>query len=94
MYGFDALIFNDGRSLQRMLYSPDIWQLILVGHDRAFDTKKGKPRHLANVPLAIGDAWTKALASLTEDDLKEQMGDVLDKRRRRALLARRDKLIE
>ena len=94
MYGFDALIYNDGRSLQRMLYSPDIWQLILVGHDRAFGTQKGRPRHLMNVSLNFGDAWTHALTSLTDELLEEQMGDVLDKRRRRALLARRDKLIE
>jgi hypothetical protein len=31
---------------------------------------------------------------LTDELLEEHMGDVLDKRRRRALLARRDKLIE
>ena len=94
MYVFDTLIYNEGRSLQRMLYSPDIWQLVLIGHDRAFSTSKGKPSHLAIVPLAIGDAWVNALASLTDDMLEEKLGDVLDKRRRRALLARRDQLID
>jgi Calcineurin-like phosphoesterase len=94
MYVFDTLIYNEGRSLRRMLYSRDIWQLILVGHNRAFSTSKGKPSHLAIVPLAIGDAWVNALASLTDEMLEEKLGDVLDKRRRRALLARRDQLIE
>lgn len=94
MYVFDALIYNEGRSLQRMLYSPDKWQLILVGHDRAFSTKRGKPRHLQSLRLDIGNAWTAALASLTEEVLEQKLGDVLDKRQRRALLARRDKLIK
>ncbi len=87
MYVFDTLIYNEGRSLQRMLYSPDIWQLILVGHNKAFSTKKGRPRHLAAIPITIGDAWKAALASLTEDSLDHALGDVLE-------LARRDKLID
>jgi len=94
MYIFDTLIYNEGRSLQRMLYSPDIWQLVLVGHDRAFATKKGRPKHLVSVPLVIGDAWKAALAVLSEDLLEEGLGDVLDRRRREALLDRRDDLIE
>jgi hypothetical protein len=94
MYVFDTLIYNEGRSLQRMLYSPDNGQLLLVGHDRAFSTKKGRPQHLLNVDLAVSDAWKAAAASLTKENLEAQLGDVLDKRRRRALLARRDDLIE
>ena len=94
MYVFDTLIYNEGRSLRRMLYSPDIWQLVLVGHDRAFSTRKGRPQHLMSVPLTVGDAWKAKLTSLSDDLLDQELGDVLDKRRRRALLARRDKLIE
>ena len=93
MYVFDALIYNEGRSLNRMLYSPDVWQLILVGHERAFSTRKGKPRHLQAAPLDIGGAWHDALASLTAENLDERLGDVLNERRQRALLARRDELI-
>ena len=94
MYVFDSLIYNEGRSLQRMIYSPDIWQLVLVGHERAFGTQKGRPQHLRTMSLVMGDAWRAALTSLTDDVLEQALGDVLDKRRRRALLARRDKLIE
>lgn len=93
MYVFDTLIYNEGRNLQSMIYSPDIWQLILVGHKRAFSTRKGRPRHLKAAPIVIGDAWNDALASLTEEVLDARLGDVLDKRRQRALLARRDELI-
>ncbi len=77
-----------------MIYSPDIWQLILVGHDRAFSTKKDRPQHLRTVRLVIGAAWQAALASLTDDIVEQALGDVLDRRRRRALLARRDDLID
>jgi pilus assembly protein CpaE len=49
---------------------------------------------LVDLDLAVGDAWKAAAASLTEENLEAQLGDVLDKRRRRALLARRDDLIE
>ena len=77
-----------------MLYSPDIWQLILVGHDRAFSTSKGRPAHLAPVDIRIGAGWRAALESLNEEVIAAELGDVLDKRRRRALLRRRDELLE
>ena len=93
MYLFDALIYNEGWTLQRMLYSTDIWQLVLVDHSRAFGTSKKRPRHLASVPLDINPAWRRALESLDENTLEAEFGDVLDKRRRRALLARRDWLL-
>jgi hypothetical protein len=94
MYVFDTLIYNEGRNLKRMMYSPDMWQLILVGHDRAFSTKKGRPAHLAAVDLQIGDAWRAALTGLDEANLEKALDGVLDKRRRRALLARRDVLVK
>ncbi len=93
MYVFDALIYNEGRNLQSMVYSPDIWQLVLIGHERAFSSRKGRPRHLQAAPIDIGGAWHGALASLTAEILDERLGEVLDKRRQRAILARRDELI-
>lgn len=93
MYLFDALIYNLGRSLDRMLYSTDIWQLILVDHSDAFGTAKRRPRHLAKVPLDVNPSWRSALETLNEAQLTEELGDVLDERRRKALLARRDALL-
>jgi Calcineurin-like phosphoesterase len=94
MYTFDALIYNEGRSQNRMLYSTDIWQLLLVGHDRAFGTRKGRPRHLQKAPIVIGKAWREALGTLDEKTLEADLGEVLDTRRRRALLNRRDELLD
>jgi len=93
MYLFDALIYNERRSLERMLYSTDIWQLVLVEHADAFGTGKNRPRYLANVTLTVNPAWRRMLEDLDEDGLEKALGEVLDKRRRRALLARRDRLL-
>lgn len=93
MYVFDALIYNEGRSMQRMLYDTRSWQLMLSEHDFAFAPKKGRPRHLEPVALEITEGWRKALAPLTGDLLKDEFADVLDKRRLRALLARREALL-
>ena len=46
MYAFDALIGNEGRSQDRLLYDAKEWNLLLTGHDRAFGTKKEFPAHL------------------------------------------------
>jgi hypothetical protein len=93
MYVFDTLIFNEGRTFDRMTYSTDVWKLILVGHDKAFTTSKKRPRHLAEVDLAVGQGWRDALAALTDDVIEQEFADVLDKRRRNALAARRDALL-
>ena len=93
MLVWDTLVYNEGRFRQSMLYSPDTWQLLLVGHDRAFTTNKGKPPHLQNQALKLNNRWRRALEALTDDVLAEQLGGVLDKRRIRALAARRDELL-
>ena len=93
MYVFDTLIFNEGRTFDRMTYSTDVWKLILVGHDKAFTTSKKRPRHLAEVDLAVGQGWRDALTALTDDVIEQEFADVLDKRRRNALAARRDALL-
>lgn len=93
MYVFDMLIYNEGRAPQRMLYDTSGWNLILVEHERAFKNSKGRPRHLANVPIGISDGWRTALAELTDDVLAAQFADVLDSRRLKSLGARRDQLL-
>ena len=94
MYVFDSLIYNEGRTPERIRYSTDNFQLVLVGHDDALSTGRGRPRHLRDTPLTIGATWQEMLASLDEDGLTEALEDVLDPRRIRALLQRRDALLE
>ncbi len=94
MFVFDALIYNEGRSQNRILYSTDRWQLMLVGHEYAFSTKKGRPAQLEAVELVINPAWRKAMSSLTPESVATDFDGVLDKRRQKALLQRRDELLE
>jgi len=93
MYVFDVLIYNEGRSLERMLYDPSRWSLILIEHERAFKNAKGRPSHLKNAPVSVSDGWRAALAELNDAELAAQLSDVLDKRRLKALATRRDQLL-
>ena len=93
MYVFDTLIYNEGRSLQSMLYEPSRWNLVLVGHNRAFKASRGRPPHLANASVNVSAGWREALVELTDEVLAEQLGDVLDKRRLKAVGTRRDELL-
>ncbi|HEX5787509.1 MAG TPA: metallophosphoesterase [Woeseiaceae bacterium] len=94
MYVFDTLIYNEGRTRDRILYDPDGWQLMLVGHDRAFAPRKGRPAYLAKAPMIVTDGWREALSALDEAALEKALGDALGKRQRQALLARRDELLD
>ena len=93
MYVFDALTYNALRHPQSMLYNPGNWQLMLVGHSEAFGTRDGRPSWLDEAELKIGAAWIEALSALTDEVLQAELGDVLDKRRLRALTKRRDALL-
>lgn len=93
MYVFDVLIYNEGRNFQRMLYDLSNWRLMLVEHDRAFSTRKGRPKHLKTVPIEVTPGWRAALSQLSDDMLEEAMDGVLDTRRIRALASRRDELL-
>jgi hypothetical protein len=94
MYLFDALSFNEARTPSRMLYSVDNFELLLVGNNFSFSTNRGRPEHLSGVPVELTPAWEQALRGLNEAELADALGDVLDRRRIRALLERRDYLLE
>ena len=93
MYVFDVLTYNEGRSQNRMLYDTSSWRLILSEHERAFSNKKGRPRHLKSAPIPVNQGWKNALTELTDERIDESLGDVLDKRRLKALKSRRDELL-
>lgn len=94
MYIFDTLIYNQRKPETSILYSTDNYQLILAGNSDAFDSKRGKPRHLAAAPLDLDKSWVDALESLTDDRMNQAFADVLDKRRITALSRRRDLLLK
>ena len=93
MFVFDALIYNEGRIAKTIRYSPDNWQLLLVGHNKAFVSRKGRPKYLQGKELNLTNAWKDALTALSDDVLADQFSDVLDKKRLRSLGTRRNELL-
>ena len=67
---------------------------MLSGHNDAFSTRSGRPAYLQGVALEVSNAWRAALAELTPASIDQALGDVLDARRQKALLRRRDELLE
>lgn len=93
-YVFDTLIYNTPRAAHHILYSTDNWQLILVGHNRAFDAKRGKPSHLKPIELDITPGWRERLEALSDDVLAKELDGLLSKSRLKALYKRRDQLLK
>lgn len=90
---FDALIDNDARSADSIFYNLTNWQVMLVGFNDAFSTSSAKSKRLVEAETFIGDSWREALQSLDDETLRTTLGDVLDERRIRALVERRDLLL-
>ena len=93
MLVFDALIYNDRRSPSTILFDPADWQLMLVDHEGAFGVSPELPGDLADMELAVGNAWREALRSLDDALLGRELGDELSADRLEALARRRDALI-
>lgn len=90
---FDALTANTARNGQTLLYDVDTWQLILNGFGEAFTTSTSKPSYIRDGQVSVGPSWKAALQSLDDTQLETSFGDVLDKRRIKALGKRRDFLL-
>ncbi|MGI9271792.1 MAG: metallophosphoesterase [Woeseiaceae bacterium] len=93
MLVFDILLGNDRRGVESIRYDASSFDLMLVGHKRAFSTSGSKPARYKDVPVKVGPAWKEELTSLTDDMLQDEFAGLLDKRRIKALAKRRDLLI-
>jgi len=90
---FDMLAANNSRSAETIRYNLSTWQLMLIGHARAFTVSTSQSTRFKDGRVRLGRSWKAALQSLEPELLREQLGDVLDKRRIRALSKRRDLLL-
>lgn len=90
MYAYDALIGNEGRTQDRILYDATEWMLLLTGHGHAFGTSRSLPAYLEAAPLSPGSELRRRLGALDDSMLETALGDLLSERERKALLARRD----
>jgi hypothetical protein len=89
---FDYLTFNRGRSADNVLYRRSLWSLHVTGHGRAFGDERRLPDQVSELQLAPGTV--AALEALDRDRLEATMDGLLDRNSIRALLARRDAILQ
>jgi len=94
MYALDALIGNDARTGESIRYDRSTWLMYLTGHGAAFPTSQTMPRYLENTVLKLPATLHERLARLDEDGVEQTLGSYLGDRQIRALLERRDEMIE
>ncbi len=93
VYAFDALIGNEGRTAESLLFDSDDWFVYVTSHERAFGTTKGLPAYLKARPPTPGAEVGRRLAALDEASLQAALGDLVSARERKAILERRDELL-
>jgi hypothetical protein len=99
-YAFDALVGNQGRTLDRYLYDLDPGMqarglsLVLSGHGQAFGTGTKLPQAIEMTLAKTGPEMQSRLRQLDAARLKSAIGQWLGEREIEALLARRDRILE
>jgi hypothetical protein len=94
VYAFDALVGNEGRALDTLLYDANEWYVYSTGHARTFGSDRGFPAYLKAQPPKPGSELKRRLQGLDEATLATVLGKAVDGRARKALLARRDALLD
>lgn len=94
MYVFDALIHNSDRTLQNVVYDADSWMLYLIDHSRSFRLEGTFPPDLAGAEPKIAPALQSRLAALDDETLYKELNAWLTRDQIRAVLKRRDRILE
>jgi hypothetical protein len=94
LYAFDALTANAGRTGDTILYRPELPDLMLIDHGRAFGATHDLPAGLRSDALTLTPSLVAGLTELNERALETELGTLLSGAQIRALLARRDALLE
>ncbi len=93
VYAFDALIANEGRRAESLLFDADDGFVYVTAHERAFGNSSGLPAYLKVHPPTLGAEVRRRLGALDEAGLRSALGDLVDARGRQAILERRDALL-
>ena len=93
-YAFDALIDNRARTYDRFLYDTDTSNLLLTGHGAAFGTETTLPKPLEQAVAQTGAELQSRLRRLDADTVSAAIGELVGSRAVRALLQRRDRILE
>ena len=91
---FDLLISNSDRNLSNQLITSADWKLHLIDHSRSFRLGSKLPKRLAATTLSLPRPLYDAMLELDEKVLREQMKGLLSRAQIKAMLKRRDKIIE
>ena len=93
-YAFDALIDNRGRTFDRYMYDADTAMMFLTGHAAAFGTGTAVPKALDAALAKTGPEMQLRLRRLDAANVKAAIGEYVDEREIKALLARRDRILQ
>lgn len=91
---FDALIDNVDRNTGNSLYAFEGDRLYLIDHGRSFGISKSLPEYFAGHAARLPHELLPRLEALDETKLRELLKGLVSKSRVKALLARRDKILE
>jgi hypothetical protein len=91
MYVFDNLIYNLDRNLGNVLFMPD-WKMVLIDHTRAFTLDRNLPK-AEKIHFCERKVFEK-LQMLDQQQLDTELGPFLTPGQIKALLQRRDRLVE
>jgi Calcineurin-like phosphoesterase len=93
VYAFDTLVGNEGRAPESLLFDSDEWFVYVTAHERTFGASKALPSYLKAHPPAPGAELRRRVAALNETSLESALGELVDAKGRKAILARRDALL-
>ena len=91
---FDALILNEDRNLANELITPADWKLHLIDHSRSFRLQKRLLEGMEEEPMGLPRALHERLRALDRKMMTTLLGDLLSKAQIKALLARRDRILD
>lgn len=94
MHLFDALILNTDRRPENWLVGTDDLTLYLIDHSRAFRLQRELPEDFLRRPVRIPRELVAELENLNENDLTDLLEGLIDKAQIRALLVRRDLILQ
>ena len=94
MHLFDALILNTDRRPENWLLGQEDLRLYLIDHSRAFRSSDELPEEFVRRPVRISRQLLALLPDLSESGLTSLLEGLIDRGQIRALLARRDLILD
>jgi hypothetical protein len=91
---FDTLILNEDRHLGNELITLEDWKLHLIDHSRSFRLQKSLDDKVEEALWTLPRRLLERLRSMDREGMTELLGGLLSKAQIKALLARRDRILE